>query len=74
MTATIIEEEDEICELKKEIKCIIKQINEVESMLWALDEQHKEYHNIRHVQMRQDSMYLCICVLLNLVYLWWITS
>ena len=73
MTAPI-EPDEEIVIIEEEIKFIRKQINELESMLWALDEQHKEYYQLLHVQATQDTRYIALFVLMNLVYLWWITS
>jgi archaellum component FlaC len=74
MTANTMENyEDDINNLDKEMKCIRKQINEVESMLWALDEQHKEYHQLLYVQANRDTRYIALFVLMNLFYLWWIS-
>ena len=59
--------------LKKEIEFLRKQTNEVESMIWALDEQHKEYYQLLYVQANQDTRYIALFVLMNLVYLCWLT-
>jgi hypothetical protein len=73
MSETIIEQHDlDICEMKKELEFIKKQSIELESMLWSLDEQHKEYNEIIHKQAIRDTRYIALFVLMNLLYLWWI--
>ena len=73
MSETTIEQHDrDICEIKKELEFIKKQSIELESMIWSLDEQHKEYNEIIHKQAIRDTRYIALFVLMNLLYLWWI--
>ena len=73
MSETTIEQHDiDICEMKKELEFIKKQSIELESMLWSLDEQHKEYNEIIHKRAIRDTRYIALFVLMNLLYLWWI--
>jgi hypothetical protein len=63
---------EEIVTMKKELEFLKKQVNEIESMIWALDDQYKEYYKLMNNQSSYDSMYLVICVVMNIVYVWWI--
>ena len=75
MTVYTIEQySQDINNLKKEIEFVRKQLAEVESMIWAVDEQHKEYYHLIRVQMRNDTRYLTFCVIFNIMYLIWIVS